>query len=224
MPRSTLDDAIRDLENAGLATYKNGKWQLTLLGLYTREHHTRYKEGLESLTEATSIINELPEDTPVDRRFLIEAETHVATSPVPDEVMQVFLDAVESATHIRGVTPVAIASYAEPFYRCVTTGDNYQLEVVLPDEVFNRLRDLHPDRTDEALTDDQTTLYYGDIPVTFSFWIGDDDHVGLIVYADQGVQGVLINDTDAAIEWATEQYDRIQENADPIYYRSSRVS
>jgi predicted transcriptional regulator len=221
VPRSTLDDIVRDLEHADLVEYHDGKWQLTLLGQYTLKHHTSYKEGLESLTNATPVIKELPRDTPVERRFLRDAEVHVATTPVPDEVMQVFLDAVESATHVRGVTPLAMAGYAEPFYRAGTTGSDAQLEVVLPLETFERLRTLHPDSTDRAMADDAITLYHADIPVTFSLWIADDDHAGLIVYADQGVQGILINDTDDALDWATSQYDRIQKDAEALFYRGS---
>jgi len=221
IPRSTLDDIIRDLEHADLVEYHDGKWQLTLLGRYTLNHHTRYKEGLESLIDAAPVIKELPRETPVERRFLISAEAHVATTPVPDEVMQVFLDAVSSASHVRGVTPLAMAGYIDSCYRAATTGSDAQLEVVLPLETFERLQTLHPDLTEKAIDDDSITLYHGDIPVTFSLWIADDDHAGLIVYADQGVQGILINDTDAALNWAADQYDRIQKDSEPIFYRGS---
>lgn len=221
IPRSTLDDIVRDLEHANLVEYYDGEWQLTLLGQYTVDYHARYRDGLENLTEAAPIIEELPQETPVERRFLIDADVHIATTPVPDEVMQVFLDAVESATHVRGVTPLAMAGYAESFYRCATTGSDSKLEVVLPLETFERLRTLHPDQTDKVMADQAVELYQGDVPVTFSLWIGDEDHAGLIVYADQGVQGIIINDTDDALAWATEQYDRIQENAEPLFYRGS---
>jgi len=114
-----------------------------------------------------------------------------------------------------------MAGYAEPFYRTATVGSDAQLEIVLPLETFERLQSLHPNLTNRAMTDDDITLYHADIPVTFSLWIADDDHAGLIVYADQGVQGILINDTDDALNWATNQYDRIQKDADPLFYRGS---
>jgi|AntDeeMetagen134_2_1112570.scaffolds.fasta_scaffold00170_32 predicted transcriptional regulator len=221
IPRSTLDDIVRDLENADLVEYPNGKWQLTLLGQYTLDHHTHYKKGLESLTEADPVIKELPRETPVERRFLLDADVHLATGPVPDEVMQIFLDAVESATHVRGVTSLAMAGYVEPFYRAATTDTDSHLEVVLPLETFERLRTLHPDSADKAMADDDITLYHTDVPVTFSLWIGDDDHAGLIVYANQGVQGIIVNDTNDALNWANEQYNHIREDAKPILYRGS---
>lgn len=220
-PRSTLDDIVRDLEHADLVKYHDGKWQLTLLGQYTVDHHTCYRNGLESLTNAAPLLEELPAGTPVERRFLIDADVHVATGPVPDEVMQVFLNAVESATYVRGVTPLAMAGYAESFYCCATTGSDSKLEVVLPLETFERLRSLIPEQIDTVMADQAVELYQGDVPTTFSLWIGDDDHAGLIVYADQGVQGIIINDTDDALAWATKLYERIQENAEPLFYPES---
>lgn len=224
IPRSTLDDIVRELEHADLVEYRDGKWQLTLLGQYTFGHHTRYEEGLESLTGAAQVLEALPRDTPVERRFLIGADVHVATGPVPDGVMQAFLNAVDSAMHVRRATPVVMAGYADPFFRCATRGSDAQLDVVLPVETFERLRTINPELTDSALADDDISLYHADIPATFSVWIADDDQAGLIVYGDHGVQGVLINDTTDALNWATAQYDRILNDAEQIISRGPASS
>lgn len=215
-PRSTLDDIVRELENADLVEYRDGEWQLTPAGQFSLEFHNRYLDGLGSLTEAIAVINKLPRTTPVEARFITGAEVHVATSPVPDEVMHVFLSAVESATHFRGVTPLAMVGYADSFYRAATNGSNAQLEVVLSNETFERLQMLNPDATAEAIADEDTCLYIADVPVTFSLWIADNDQAGIIVYADKGIQGILINNTNDALDWANEQYNHIQSNAEPI--------
>jgi predicted transcriptional regulator len=221
IPRSTLDNIIRDLEQSDLAKYHNGKWQLTLLGQILLNEHTRYVEQLEVLTDASSVLNELPQDTPVDRRFLVDVDVHVATTPVPDEVMQVFLDAVRSASYVRGVTPLAMAGHADSFYHAATQGSNARSDIILPLETFERLQALDPDSTNRVLEDENITLYHADIPFTFSLWITDDDHAGIIVYADQGVQGILINNTNDALNWATSQYNRIRKDAEPIFNRGS---
>lgn len=223
IPRSTLDDIIRELENARLVEYRDGKWCLTVFGQSALETHTDYHQRLDSLVEAAPIIKELPYDTPVDCRFLVDADVHSASSVVPDEVIQVFLDAVESAAHIRGFTPIVMTGYAEAFYQNATTGDQYKVEVVLPTEVFVRVRELYPDQTDEAMADGKVTFYNGEVPVSFSLWIADDDHAGIVVYAEHGVKGVLKNDTEEALRWATEQYNRIKSDADPYFYRGKSV-
>jgi len=215
-PRSTLDDIVRDLEDADLVEYHGGKWRPTVLGQCTLSHHTRYKNGLKSLTDAAPVINELPRETPVDRHFLIDADVHVATPPVPDEVIQVLLDAVEPATHVRGVTALAMAGHADSFYRHATTGSDAQLDLVLRPAMFERLRTLNPNQTETTMADENTTLYRGDIDIAFSLWIADEKHAGIIVYADQAIQGVIVNDTDDALDWASDQYNRIEKDATPV--------
>lgn len=221
IPRSTLDDIVRELEHADLVEYRDGMWQLTLLGQYALDHHTRYKDGLESLTDAAQVFKGLPRDTPVARRFLIGADVHVASGPVPDGVMEVFLDAVESATHVRRATPIVMAGYIDPFFRCATTGSDAHLEIVLPLETFECLRTLHPKLTDSPMAHEDITVFHAEIPATFSLWIADEDQAGLIVYAEHGVRGVIINDTADALNWATAQYDRIQNDAEQIIYHGS---
>lgn len=215
-PRSTLDDIVRELERSNLVEYEDGKWHLTDLGRQALDLHADYKNRLSSLIEAAPIIDELPRDTVVGCRFLIDADVHVASTPVPDDVIRVFLDAIDSANRIRSFTPIAMAGHAEAFYDHATSRDECQLDVVLPPDVIERLRDLYPEGTDKAISDDRTTFYAGEVPMSFSLWIADDDHAGIIVYAERGIQGVLVNDTTDAVSWATEQFERVQEGSNPI--------
>ncbi len=196
--------------------YEDGKWHLTDLGRQALELHVDYKNRLRSLIEAAPIIDELPRDTAVGCRFLIGADVHVASTPVPDDVIRVVLDAIESARRIRGFTPIAMAGHAEAFYDHVTSKDECQLDVVVPTDVIGRLRDLYPEGTERATSDDRTTFYVGEVPTSFSLWIADDEHAGIIVYTKRGIQGVLVNDAADAVSWATEQYDRVQEDANRV--------
>jgi predicted transcriptional regulator len=145
-----------------------------------------------------------------------------ADPAVPDEVIQVLLDSVADATHIRGFTPMAISAYADQFYARATAGDEYQLELILPADVFERLYAKYPDQTEEALHDTDVSLRRGSIPVSFGLWIADASHAGIVVYAEQGVRGLIINDTDAALAWAETQYERVQQGTEPLFFRGGR--
>lgn len=221
IPRSTLDDIIRELEHADLVEYCDGKWQLTLLGQYTLTHQTCYMNGLDSLMNAAQVIRELPRATNLERRFLINVDVHMATSPVPDEVMQVFIDKLVSATHVRCVAPIALTAYLKPIYNSIGSNNNGQLEVILPVEACERIQTLNSGLGEKTIAGDGVTVYHAEIPITFTLWIADDDHAGLIVYADKGIQGILINDTDAALDWANKQYDCTKKDAEPIIDRGS---
>jgi len=221
IPRSTLDDIIRELEAANLVEYTDGKWQLTLFGQYTFDHHISYKNKIENLVDAEPIIDALHRDTLIERHLFTGADIYISSPPVPDEIMEVVLNAVESVNQVRGVTPVVMAGHAGSFYRCATTGTNSSLEIILPRDSFKRLQKLQPDKTDKIIRDNDVEIYSGEIPITFSLWIGDDNHVGLIVYADNGIQGVIINERDEVLEWANNQYERIQKSSEPAFYCGS---
>ncbi|ELZ97158.1 hypothetical protein C439_17588 [Haloferax mediterranei ATCC 33500] len=220
IPRSTLDDIVRKLDDAGLVTYQNGKWGLTNLGQYAIEAHANYTEQLESLLQVTPVVEELPSDTTVEYEFLIDADVYMAPTKIPDKTIEVFLDSVESATEIRGFTPIVMAGYAEDFYQAVTAGDDYQLDLVLPEDVFNQVRELYSEQTDEALTNDQITFVHCEVPATYTLWIADNDHAGIIVYTERGIQGILINDTDEALSWAVGQYEHVRDEAEPLVLQS----
>ncbi|WP_049922507.1 helix-turn-helix transcriptional regulator [Halopiger djelfimassiliensis] len=215
-PRSTLDDIVRELETADLVEYRDGKWHATVLGQIALEMYVDYNDRIERLLEAAPIIEQLPTDTPVGSSFLVGADVYVASNAIPDEVIRVFLEAVESANWIRCLTPLVLSGYVEEFYQSATAGEDYRLDIVLPVDVYKRVHDLHPEQAAKTIDDERIEFYSGAVPVTFSLWIADDDHAGIIVYANNGIQGILINDTADALTWAIEQYDRIKEDAEPL--------
>jgi len=51
-------DLINSLIQCGRAVGYDGKWQITLPGQYTLNHHTRYKDGLESLTKSALLLTD----------------------------------------------------------------------------------------------------------------------------------------------------------------------
>ncbi|WP_276280810.1 helix-turn-helix transcriptional regulator [Halorussus caseinilyticus] len=212
-PRSTLDDIVRELDENGLVEYHNGTWQLTTFGRCALDLHTEYEDDLESLLSTPPVIEDLPNDTPVGNRLLVGAETNVSTAAIPDAVMEVFFESLKSATRIRCFTPTVMAGHYESVYQSATTGGESRLDLIFSANVFDHLQRFYPERIDEMLADENITCYVGDVPVTFSLWIADDDHVGIIVYTEQGIRGIVKNDTDDALAWGIEQYNRIQRDA-----------
>lgn len=219
IPRSTLDGIMRDLNDADLVAYTDGKWHVTLLGQCALHVHEQYVSQLASLTDIASFGDALSPRSPVPCEFLIGADVHEADTAILDDVIPMLLESVADATRIRGFTPTVISAYAESFYTRATTGDEYQLDLVLPLDIFERLRTMYPDQTHEALHDTQVSLLHGSIPVSFGLWIADNTHAGIIVYAEQGVRGLIINDTDEALAWAENQYERVQRDAEPFFLR-----
>jgi hypothetical protein len=62
-------------------------------------------------------------------------------------------------------------------------------------------------------------LYRASIPFSFGLWIADEDEVGIVVFTEQGLGGILVNDIDDALDWATDQYERVKQDADSVFLR-----
>jgi predicted transcriptional regulator len=218
IPRSTLDGIMRDLEDADLVSYANGEWRVTHFGQCALSTYNQHHSHLCSLSNAAPIINVLSPEAPIGCEFLIDVEVYEGSSAIPDDVLHVFLESVSDATRIRGFSPVAIVAYADQFYANATNVSNYQLEIVLPQSLFECLSARNPAKIKEALQDANVNLLQASIPVSFGLWIADTNQAGIIVYLDHGIRGILINDTDEAIAWAEAQYDRVRQEADSFKF------
>lgn len=217
--RSTLDRALRDLADADLAKYKDGVWKPTPLGRCSYKSREAYLERLENLAEAAPLFNEFSSESPVDCTFAIGANVYESDPSMPDAVMRTLLDSVEGGQNVSVATPVIVTGFAEDFYERVRHGEDYSLELLIPPDVFERTRGAFPALTDELLDDENVSLHTASIPFSFGLWIVDSAEAGIIVFTDQGVRGILVNDTTDALNWATDQYERVKQNANPVFLR-----
>jgi predicted transcriptional regulator len=216
MPRSTLDTVVRELEGADLVTYHDGVWQPTVAGEATAAVYSDTVDSIRSITTAGQVLSPLSGDHGVPTVAVEGADSFPAEEPVPDAVLTEFLDRIADADRIRGVAPRALSGYTDRVFRTAADNDT-TLEMTLADSVFERLSTLNPETVADRLQRPLFSVYRAPVDVEFGLWIGDNpNHIGLIVYADRGVHGVVINRTPAAIEWATDRYRSIQAAAEEL--------
>jgi hypothetical protein len=69
-----------------------------------------------------------------------------------------------------------------------------------------------------AIDSEYVDLHSGEVTLPFSLWSseGATDCVRPVLSSDPGLQGVLEKHTEAAMEWAIEEYERVRERADQI--------
>lgn len=88
--------------------------------------------------------------------------------------------------------------------------------MIIPPEIHRWFHSTHPSVSVDALNDPNVTVLGDSIPFSFGLSIFDDDCVVVIAFTEQGIAGLLVNDTDDALNWAEEQYERVKQKADPI--------
>lgn len=218
--RSTVDRALRTLADAHLVEYRDGEWHATAVGICAHRVHDEYQSFLSDLSEAAPIITELPPENSIGEAFLAGSTAYPADDTVPDAVLEPMLRSVREATHIQGFVPKTLVRSAKSFYAAATDDTAYEFELVFDGDVFDRLYELNPRKTRDALNDPNVSLFRGPIPQEFELWVADKTEAGIIVYTKQGIQGCILNETEGAVKWALEQFSSVKEGADPIILRS----
>ncbi|ESP88267.1 hypothetical protein K933_09901 [Candidatus Halobonum tyrrellensis G22] len=210
IPRTTLDRAVRELVDAGLAERSEGGHRATVFGREALDAHERYRSRLDGLAAGADLLAALPSDTPLGGAFLDGATVTESTPAAPDRVLDSLLTSVDGTGRFMGVAPVAITGHLETFYATLTdeTGDRAP-RLVVGREVFDHVLDVQGGMIRERLGNDSLHLRVGPIPFRFGLWVVDDREAGVVVYTDTGVRGVAINDTEEAIAWARDLHDGV---------------
>lgn len=214
--RSTLDRALRELAEADFIRYENGVWTPTLLGRCSYKIRESYLDRLKGFAEVSSVLNELPFDSPLNCVFLAGSNVYEAGSSMPDAVLRVLLDSVEAATEVYIATPVLIAGFTEKLYNRMARGGEYSLEIVLPRHLFEQIHTAFPTFANKLSDDSHVNLYRTSIPFTYGLWMIDSSEAGIIAFTEQGIRGIAVNETEDAIEGARNQYKRVKRDAEQI--------
>lgn len=221
MPRSTLDDIVRELERADLVEYRDGDWHPTHSGRLACRAHRDYLDQLNSLGDVSAVLDSMDTDEEVSWAFIDGADTYEAHSSIQYAVMMTLLDFVEVATDVRVVTPNVVAGYADQFYESGISGRNAAFEMIIPPEVHAWFHSTHPSVATDVLNDPDVDVLRASIPFSYGLSIFDDERAGVTIFTEKGIAGLLVNDTNNALAWAEEQYERVKQNADPILLRGA---
>jgi DNA-binding MarR family transcriptional regulator len=223
--RSTVDRGIRELSNAGLVTSTNSDYQLTLAGRTALTAAQQYHRRLQEIDSGRDLLSTLPSGTDIADVFLDGASYAQASPEIPDRIIRYLFDSIESADVFRGVSPVALAGYLDEFY-AVTTANGTIVKHVVDEDVVETLLAAPELRSGfiKQAQHDRVSLLSGDISFNYGLWIVDDIEAGIVFYTDTGVRGIIINDSDAAIQWAHNQWESVMADATSIHQSTPQVA
>lgn len=215
VPRSTLDDIVRDLSDAGLVEYADGRWQSTLVGACAWEMYQSYAERIASLADAVSILDGRTVEG-LDCAMLDGCTVFENDSALLDGIVREFTERLRTAERLRGLVPQALAGHVPAASEAILADEPTAIEMVFNPDVYDDVVAMYPDAMRDALERDYVEHFRAPIPFSYGLWIADDDHAGVAIYGESGIQGIIINDTPAALAWAAETYDEVRETAEPV--------
>lgn len=203
--RSTVDRTVRQFETAGLARREAGQVTATLAGQLALESYRRYCEETDDIARFTDLLQHLPAAATVDHDMLDGATAYRSDPPATGRPSNEVTDLFRRANRVRGCAKVINDSAAaEEFFRMVTERGGCG-EFVYSVSLADHLREAYFEMTHELVSTGRYRAHEIDTLPHELFIIEGQEwaRVAVLVYDEtETLRGAVVNDTDAAVEWA----------------------
>lgn len=220
IPRSTLDDIVRELERAELVEYEGGLWQPTHPGRIAHQLQRQYFDTLESLADASPVIEVLPVDDDIHPSIIDGATVHEPQPHVVDAELSPLLDHAKASTGVKIAMPRVVRGFGRKFSEKILTDGDTTFEMVAPTEVHEWFA-AESRTVAENLELSNLLFRRGSVPFSFGLTIFGVQSMAITAFTDHGVAGCIINDSERAVRWAEDKYNHAKTGSEPVGTRRS---
>lgn len=215
--RSTVDRAVRELEDAGLAKRQSRGYVATLVGRLGLDCFRAYRREARTLFGAEDALEPLPADCDLPLEFVGTAETEVASRPAPYRPMQRVHDAIAAADEFRIVLPVLYDSrFLEHCYEHAVEEGN-PTSLVVDESVVETAMNDFPEQTRKKTECEWFSVETGKTPaygLLLTTCDGVTEATAIVFGRSMGpVHAVLQTDDPVAVRWAEAQFERCLRDA-----------
>jgi len=216
--RSTVDRAVRRLENEGIVERRASGYGLTLVGRLVYEEYRTFTERTTGLLDAAPVLEALPADTPLDPAALFGATVTAAERATPYRPGDRHLELMEDAERARLLSTAVGPRYVEAIRAAVVERDT-PVQLGVTTAVQERLVTEYADSLGDALSSGKLDLRELDDTPRFSLGLFDRQSgtvFGALIYDDDAPRAYVDNDTAPAVEYGKERFERYWADAEPI--------
>lgn len=216
--RSTVDRAVRELEQLGLLERVNGGYRRTVVGTVALEEYQRSVERLAAITTSADVISHLPPDVSIDVSALVDAEVLVPTQESPFQSMSYTNDLIRRADRLRICAIAVIPPQVELLHREIVE-NGMALEGITNHGSLDVLVSQYREETVEALETGRYDLYVTDERIPYGVVTAetpDGPEMCISFCGDEGIAGTIANDDPEAVAWADERLDDYVEAGERI--------
>ncbi len=218
--RSTVDRALEELleiDCVERTAPNSSQYCATTLGELMLQTHQEYLERLQQFQEVRPILTELPSDAPISEDIILGADVYRSVHS-PDIAFRPGQRLMQDATKMVGIAPVVFREFFEEYIGRLNQG-SFEFEVIIESELFELINQEYRDDFDTLTEFSSVSVYRTDESLPYGLWVMDrpsSDTAGITFYNEGGVPGAIVNDSDDAVEWATEQYTQYKERASQV--------
>ena len=214
--RSTIDRTVRRLEANGLARRTDGRIEATLAGRLAYDSYRRYCKETADVCLFGDLLRDLPPDADVGHDLLDGATAFRSEPPATGRPSNEVTALFEEGTRLRACASVVNDAAAVDELRRMVTERGGSGAVVYTATLAEHVRDEYFRHHHEMIATGRYRAYETD-EIPYELFVVDTDDrtcVVVTVYDDSGMlQGTIINDTDAAVEWGEGMFERCRDAA-----------
>lgn len=218
--RSTVDRAIRELEDAGFVERMADGYTMTDIG---RRATTLYHATLATLADvlaARDMLNRLPADGDLPPAVIRKATLERADETMPYHLLAGVRKRLETADRVRAVLPALPNPQLLDVCHNQVVRHGMTLRLVTVPDLADTLISEFPGRLAEMTATGGTFTAFTATAPPFGVVLTDTDDgstVSILIYRNQQTMyDALHVDTDAAVRWAEDYYERVLEQATEI--------
>jgi len=215
--RSTIDRAIDDLldlECIERTESRRSVYRGTTFGRLVLQSHREYLNRTNQLQKTSPILTALPSDVTLSWDFLSGAQVY-SSKRAPDIAFKPAQELLPDAQKMVGTAPVVFGEYIDVLTNRLRAG-GFEMELVIQTSLLETIYQTHSDKFDSLSGFASASLYQTGEQIPYGLWVMDlpsSSICGITFYKEGTVTGTIVNESNDAIDWATEQYDRYKRNA-----------
>jgi predicted transcriptional regulator len=227
--RSTIDRALRELEEAKFVTRGDSGYRTTLAGELALAEYDRYADRLDGIAELHDALADLPTDEPLDGALFEDAHVSLPSQRSPYEPVEALRAVVTDADHACVVGAAIIPQYVE-MYREQIVDEGMTADFVLSEGVLEWLLSRQAEAVTSMVETGDVTLAETSTDWSFSLVVTEhesvsttdvryaqsDRSVGVMLYDEGTFLGFVHNDTREAVAWGEALFDRALEQANEL--------
>lgn len=230
--RSTIDRALRELEDAGFVEREENGYRTSLAGELALAEYDRYTARLDGLVELQATLDGLPTDEPLDGALFEGADASLPGQCSPHEPVEALATFLSEADHASVVGTTVIPKYVDLYYERIVEED-MTADFVLFEGVVEWLLSRREEEAMGILRAEGVTAAETTTDLSFSLVIiqregvterhassasdvrhgRSDRAVGVMLYEEHSLVGFVQNDSPEAVAWAEVLFDRIASEA-----------
>lgn len=217
--RSTVDRAIRELQQAGLVERAEAGYTTTLAGRLAATTYTEFTETIADIHTGSPLLQTLDRDSPVSVASVREVERVPIDDYMPYDIPLALRDAIESADTLTAFMPILADPLLLELCRSQAVKGSLNLDLVVGPKLYEALQRHSPDTLSVLSHHGQRFLRADRSPPHTVFLVersSGENEAFAIVYDDGTPSAMFRNSRSEAFETAEAYITSIVETATDI--------